>query len=223
MQHSKYMTSKKFKKDIALIYGILLGDGCLSKVGKHHYFIEICGHITDDIPFLTKIKPLVEKIRGKTVKIKKRPSLGKLELSFADKKMFYLFYNIGFPIGKKGTKLTISPYFKRRLYKEIIAGYFATDGCLVITNNNGTLYPRIEFSSISKRLLTQVLDYLRDKGMSGKLYVSHRYTNHWNTLYRIQFNGNTNLTKFIEIIGFVNPKHECKLKKLKEKNGGDGL
>ncbi len=206
-------------KDLALLYGILLGDGCISKVGKNHHFVEICGHLEDDLPFLNNIKPIVERIRSKKVRIKKRPSQGKLEMGFCDKKMFLLFKNIGFPVGKKGKKLKISSFFGEKYYREIIKGYFATDGCLVLTNNNGIIYPRIEFSSISKVLLKQVLDYLKKEGIQGSLYVSHKYENNWNNLYRIQFNGKNNLEKFIEKIGFTNPKHKKKYEKWK-KNGG---
>jgi len=215
-----HITSKKLQtstldKDIALIYGTMLGDGCLSRVGKHHYFLEICGNIKDDLHFLKKIKSKLEKIRGKRIKIKKRLSLGKLEMSFSDKKTFLLFKNLGFPVGKKGTKVRIPDKFPLNLYKFIVQGYFATDGCLVITNNNGTLYPRIEFSSISKPLLKQILNYLNNIGMKGKLYLSHRYSNHWNDLYRIQFNGKKNLNVFLEKIGFVNTKHLKKYRKWK--------
>ena len=212
------------KEDIALIYGIMLGDGCLSKVGDHHYFFEICGHIEDDLDFLEKIKPIVEQIRGRAVKIKKRPTLGKLEMGFSDKKVFLFFKSIGFPVGKKGTNVAISQFFTERSYKHIIKGYFATDGSLVLTNNNGTLYPRIEFSSISKSLLTQTLVYLNKNGMNGNLYVSHKAKRNWNTLYRIQFNGQKNLLRFSEIVGFFNPKHQRKFEYYKKiKNGGDGL
>jgi hypothetical protein len=183
----------------------------------------VCGHIEDDLEFLENIKPIIERIRGLAVKIKKRPKLGKLEINFSDKGMFILFKGIGFPVGKKGVKLRISSYFKEHYYKYIIQGYFATDGCLVLTNNNGTLYPRIEFSSISKPLLQQTLNYLKKNGIKGNLYVSHRYKNHWNTLYRIQFNGKKSLKKFIEIIGFINPKHQKKLDYYKKENGDDGL
>jgi len=210
----------KINKKLALIYGVLLGDGCISKVGKHHYFLEIAGNMKDDLPFLNKIKPIIEDIRGKKIKIKKRGSMNELEISFCDKKMFSLFKELGLPVGKKGPKLLISKKFGRIFYKEIIQGYFATDGCLVITNNNGILYPRIEFSSISRDLLQQVLSYLKEKGMNGAVYVSHRYKDK-KTLYRIQFNGKNNLLKFIDKIGFVNPKHKEKYEKWKKSGGAD--
>jgi len=207
---------------LALIYGILLGDGCLSKVRDKFYFISMVGNIHDDLEFFEKIVvPCLKHFTKNTTKIKRRVKEGTIEILFTDKELFSLLSGIGFPVGKKGTKLFIPAAFNSSL-KYIIQGYFATDGCLVITNNNGTLYPRIEFSSISKQLLSQVLKYLLSIGMKGKIYVSHKYPNKsWNTLYRIQFNGKTNLEVFREKIGFINPKHQRKYEKWKKGAAGD--
>jgi len=207
------------KKKIALIYGTLLGDGCLSKVGKAS-FISITCNVYSDIPFIIFIHPILEEIRGKPIKIHKRPKYGKVEINFSDIKMFNYFNNLGFPIGKKGPNITIPTHFSS-LMKYIVQGYFATDGCLVITNNNGIPYPRIEFASISKNLLSQVKEFLNSLGIKGNVYLSKKYTNGWNSLYRLQLNGKNNLDKFYRKVGFVNPKHQEKFKKFKK--SGDGV
>ena len=180
---------------IALIYGILLGDGCLSKVGTTHYFISVVGGIKDDFEFLNEVVvPNLESLTNKKIKIRKRIKQRKLEILFTDRKLFEALNGIGFPIGKKGTKLKIPSFFNNKSFKHIIKGYFATDGSLVITNNNGIIYPRIEFSGISRQLLSQVLQHLTEKGMSGHLYTSKIYPNKkWNTLFRLQFNGKGNM------------------------------
>jgi len=218
MGSTKNVKSKK----LALIYGVLLGDGCLSKVGKKHYFIHVCGSIKDDYRFFKKVvAPILEHFTNKKIRIKKRIKQRMLQILFSDKKLFKFLNNIGFPVGKKGTQLKIPKYFDTKYLKYIIQGYFATDGSLVITNNNGIAYPRIEFSSISKPLLLQVLNHLRNIGMNGNCYISKIYTNkRYCTSYRIQFNGKDNLEKFIEMIGFVNPKHPEKYKKWKNNAAG---
>jgi len=208
---------------LALIYGILLGDGCLSKVGSKHYFISIAGSIRDDLPFFQeKVVPLLKEFVSNNIKIQKRIKQRELHICFTNRKLFEFLVKIGFPIGKKGTKVKIPDYFSKKYIKNIVKGYFATDGSLVITNNNGTKYPRIEFSSISKPLLLQVLDYLQSIGMKGACYTSKIYSNpHWNPHYRIQFNGKNNLKIFRKKIGFVNPKHPIKYQKWKKNAGGD--
>lgn len=210
--------NKEFKNKLALVYGILLGDGCLSFVKDKYYFISIVGNIDEDIKFFkTVLTPYLEYRTHKKIKIKKRPKQRKIEINFTDKRLFLLLREIGFPIGKKGTRLKMTDFFNDNQKRYVMQGYFSSDGSLVIANNNGTLYPRIEFSSISKLLLTQVFGYLKDKRMKGNIYVSHRYTNkNWNTLYRLQFNGKANLNLFINKIGLVNPKHIQKLKEYKK-------
>ncbi|MBD3249658.1 hypothetical protein GF336_06450 [Candidatus Woesearchaeota archaeon] len=203
------------EKDLALLYGVMLGDGCLSKSGRAH-FIVVSGHMNDDINFFKKILPIFTKIRKKECKISYKKNENTIEINFSDKKLFDIFREIGMPIGKKGISLKISERFDKKLYNRLIKGYFATDGCLVITNNNGILYPRIEFSSISKKILTQTKSYLESIGMKGGLYISHQPNGKWNTLYRTQFNGKNNLEIFRSKIRFINPKHEEKYKNWKK-------
>ena len=97
--------------DLSLLYGVLLGDGCLSKVGKHS-FISFVGDLKSDEPSIIKVAQLIERIRNKPVKYYKREKYGKLEICISDKNLFALIKNLGFPVGKKGTKLMIPPIFK---------------------------------------------------------------------------------------------------------------
>ncbi|MBT4604031.1 hypothetical protein HOC01_00185 [archaeon] len=200
----------KISSNFALFYGILLGDGCLFRYENARYICVTCD-LHSDKPMFSKLLPIIEKIRGKPVKVRERTKEGKIEIQFSDKELFQKIANHGFPIGKKGTDLIISDQMLP-FYKKIIQGYFATDGCLVITNNNGILYPRIEFSSISKKLLNQVNCFLIKEGINSKVYLSKTYQNSWNDLYRIQINGKKQLKLFKKVIGFFNPKHESRSK-----------
>jgi hypothetical protein len=207
-------------KRMSLLYGVLLGDGCLSKClsnGKHYYFVVISGHAIDDRLFFYDMIDLLQKITGRLYRIKKQKGNG-MEINFTNKALFTLLKSLEFPVGRKGPKLKIPLFFDYDAYRNIVRGYFATDGSLVLTNNNGILYPRIEFSSISKGLLEQVLIYLESFGMKGNIYVSKRYINpNYYDLHRIQCNGRKNLEIFRSKIGFTNPKHEIKYQKYKNK------
>jgi hypothetical protein len=193
-------------ENLALVYGTMLGDGCLSKNGRG-YFVVITCDLNSDMEFMKYILSLLEQIRGKNIKLHKKPKYGVVEINFSDKKLFNMIKELGFPIGKKGINISIPPLFSKYM-KQIIQGYFATDGSLVLTNNNGILYPRIEFSGISKPLLSQVKKYLDEIGISGNIYLSKKYKNTWNNLYRLQINGKKKLKLFENTIGFVNPKHK---------------
>ncbi len=199
-------------KDMALLYGIIAGDGCLSR-SCGNYFISITCNFYDDIPFFDEVvQPLLEKITGKKINYRLRKNHGKIEFNFTNKTLFEFFENLKFPVGKKGTRLLIPDQLEK--YKsELISGYFATDGSLVLTNNNGTMYPRLEIQSISQKILVQVLEHLESFGLRGAVYnVPIPQNMNRQSTYRLQLNGIGNLLTFEEKIGFLNPKHRTKMR-----------
>lgn len=197
-------------EDVAKLYGILAGDGCLSR-HENHRIISITGHIDDDLRFFEEVLiPLLENLRGKTMKYRQREKYGKIEINFSDKDLFKALKSAGFPIGKKEL-LEIPDTIPKELYPEVISGYFATDGSVVLTDNNGILYPRIEIQGKSHEILQQSRDFLHDKGITGSVYEHTRTTNLGKyTIYRLQINGREKALMFRDIIGFLNPKHRDK-------------
>jgi len=200
----------------ALLFGILAGDGCLSLVKGRLKFISIVGGL-DDLPFFEEIvSPLLKYFRGKATNIKFRKDCNAIEFNFSDVNLFNLFVLRDFPVGKKGLKLVIPKFFyEKDLLKHVIAGFFATDGSLVLTKNPNKYYPRIEGNGISKGLILQISNHLNEVGLSGKFYRAKRINDlrDFKVLqdqYRFQFNGKKNSIAFREKIGFVNPKHEEK-------------
>lgn len=204
-------------KSFALLYGILLGDGCLckhiNKQGKKYHFISVTGNYYDDKPFYNSIViPLINSLRKdkKPIKFKERKDYGKIEINFSDKILFNQFKEVGFPIGKKGNKLEIPIiFYNKNLLKYLIQGFFATDGSLVLTKNPNKLYPRLEVHGIAPKLILQVKNYLVKIGLYGNFYKCKRkkpYFKNVQDQYRLQFNGTKNLILFKNKIGFVNPK-----------------
>lgn len=196
----------------ALLYGIMLGDGCLSLVNNKKKFISITCSLDDDLPFFQKVvSPILKEFRNKETNIKFRKACKAIDFNFTDKKLFDLIYSRGFPIGKKGPNLIIPNFFyENNLLKYIIQGFFATDGSLVLTKNPNKFYPRIESQVIHGKLLNQIVNYLTSIGMKGRCYDCGIDPNSpWKNpqrKYRFQFNGKNNLLLFNEKIGFVNPK-----------------
>ncbi len=197
--------------DFALFYGIMLGDGCLSLVKGKKKFISISGSIYDDLDFYQKIiLPILFRLRGKSTNIKFRKKEGKIELNFVDQKLFDFINSIGFPIGKKGSNIVIPEiFYQKGLVKEVIQGYFSTDGSIVLTRNPDKLYPRLEIHGISAPLIKQSYDFFVKNGLYGHFYLCKRnkVDIRWQDKYRVQFNGIRNLLIYKILIGFVNPKH----------------
>lgn len=206
----------KIDKHFSLFYGIMLGDGCLSQTGRHK-FIAVTLSLKDDPPFLNKvILPLLFKFTGRKISTRIRKNDGAIGVNFSDKNLFEFLSQTGFPVGKKGSVKIPAIFYRKKLLKQICQGLFATDGSLVLTNNNGTLYPRVEICSISNPLMTQVSDYLNSKEIKCNFYLAkRRKPGKWarKPQYRLQINGKRNLDKFITKIGFVNPKQIEKLKR----------
>lgn len=206
----------------------MLGDGCLSLVYGKKKFISIAGSIHDDLPFFKeKLKPIIDNLTSRDISIKFKPSQGSLEFNFINNELYDFIARFGFPIGKKGDKLfTPKIFYEKNLVKYLVCGFFATDGSLVLTKNNGTLYPRIEANGIAKKLIKEIHDFIISKGINSNLYEAKRkdktYFERYNPQYRIQINGDKNLRKFVKEFGFSNPKHIEKLNHYNLQSGCTG-
>ncbi len=206
----------KIDKDLALFYGVLLGDGCLGRYGGQ-YVIAITGNLKDDVPFYDNVlTPLISKLRGKPTHYRTTVKGNRIDFHIYDKLFLNEIHSLGFPIGKKGPLITIPQiFYEKKLLKYVVQGIMATDGSLVLTKNPNKFYPRIELRVIHKHLIKQIYDYLISIEMKGHLYLSKSKPNPlWRNpqqQYRFQFNGRKNIDVFIESVGFVNPKQIIKL------------
>jgi len=211
-----------YEEKLALFYGIMLGDGCLSygnygKSGTRHT-ICVVGSIYDDKPFFeTIVIPLVKDLTSKEVKFHERPRIGCIDLRFDNPPFFYKLKGMGFIVGRKGPKISVPKNFlDYNLMVNIIRGFMATDGSLVLTKNPNKFYPRIEANGISKPLILQIYKFLYNVGLKGSFYKAIRLKvdprfKIVQDKYRFQFNGSKNLELFCDKIGFINPKHISKL------------
>ena len=140
------LNSMNEDEKFALLFGIMLGDGCLSHYscndGRERSAIVITGNYYNDKPFYNEVLiPLLTPLRGKQVKIKDRSYTGAIEINFGDKILFAKIKSLGFPIGKKGTDILIPKiFYEKDLLKYIVQGFFATDGSLVLTKNPNKLF-----------------------------------------------------------------------------------
>lgn len=212
-------------KDFALLYGIMLGDGCIGKYKRKdrengfYYNVCITCNANDDWPFINSVVlPLLKRFTGRDIKPRKaNPGKNVIQLNFSDKGLFSKLDKTGFPVGKKGTKITIpNIFYKRKLIKYLLQGFFATDGSFFLIKNPNKYYPRLEIQVISKDLLKEFYIYLNNLGIKTHFYMSKsnkpkKWKNEFQR-YRIQINGKKNLILFRNKVGFVNPKQENKFK-----------
>ena len=98
----------------------------------------------------------------------------------------------------------------------MLRGYFDTDGSVVITNNNGTIYPRLEMKICPSPMKDQFVDILRRRGFR---FGVHKIVN---DEVRIQMNGKNQMDKWVKEIGFSNQKHRDKVHRIREKINSGG-
>jgi hypothetical protein len=197
-------------KDLALFYGILAGDGCLSRSGGK-YFISVCGNLKDDKIFhKNTILPLINRLRSKETKYKEFPKYNKIEFNFSDKTLFTRLSELGFPVGKKINKNLVLPKSLEPFVTQFIAGVMATDGSICFRSGKyRTPYPIISVKTKSKTLMDQLFRYLSHLGLNPKLReVKHKGFTCGE--YEIAIYGHENVRKFQNLVGFINPKHEKK-------------
>lgn len=213
--------NSEINKDFALLYGIMLGDGCLSLIYGRQKTVTITGSSADDGPFFNEvIKPALKNIRERDTAYRIRKDCKAIEFNFKDRQFFDLMAGLGFPVGKKGNKLFIPDvFYERHLVSFVIAGFFATDGSLVITKNNNKFYPRVEANEIAKTLIKEINDYLNSLGIRCNLYHACRkasFNSRFSDQDRLQINGRLQTKLFNKLIGFVNPKHLAKFLSIME-------
>ncbi len=204
---------------LALLFGILLGDGCLShhvsKIGKHYYNIIITCNYYDDKPFFNEVvQPLIFSLTGRRVRIKERPLYGAIDIYLFSKYLFYVLSDLGFTVGKK-KDIIIPSIFHGDCLKYVVAGLFATDGCLTLVNNSGTIYPRIFFTASLPSAFLTISKYLTSLNIKNGFYTAKRKFMGDSFVYKkqqyvISSNGPINAQKFRDLIGFINPKHELR-------------
>ena len=205
----------KLDKNLAEFYGILVGDGCISKFvaqSKTHHVIRIDGNSITDKEYYNHIKKLIFSIIKREVSIRFDKRFNGIFIYFEAKEFaIYLNKHFNFPFGKKGEIFINDKLVTNRLIKHVLRGLFDTDGCIYFTKNNSHLryYPIIEISSHSNNMINQLEKILNELGFKTKI-----------GFYKdsIKLHGKRNVEKWMKEIGSSNP-HKFSKFKLWKKHG----
>jgi len=207
------MLKYELNEDLAEETGIHVGDGSINIYKGNHNFYTVACHWEDDKEYMDNfILPLIKRIYGKTPKPRywSKGTYGFRICSIDIVK----FKNsvLGLPLGKK-KDISIPPVFKndRKLVTSFLRGLFETDGSVTLWKTNNKLYPRIYFSSISKKLVEEVKQILTEYGFRVTYWETQPRNVNWSRIYKLSINGEAMLIKWAEEIGFNNPKNIKKL------------
>jgi len=193
---------------VAELIGIFLGDGSISIVHSEKYSTYYCAKITLDsreILYRNYVSRLMKDVLGVAPIVSKIKGQNTINISIFRKHIIGKLLVLGLRKSPKWKRAIVPEQFMTyELGKHVLRGYFDTDGCVVIANNNGTRYPRLEMKISPSPMQVQLISLLKMYGFTFGVYDIGRGK------VRIQMNGLRPLQKWTDIVGFSNEKHGAK-------------
>lgn len=196
--------------------GVHIGDGSLhiTKGGTHS--VRFYGHGEDDWIFISEIMPrIIKQLYNKEVKAKKSSDSNKCVLNICSKAIATFKQDLGLSVGKK--KMTDLPDFVKQdknLLTSCIRGIADTDFSLYFTKNEKGKYSEPVISCVldNKQLVQNLAKYLENLGFKVNLRLDVKRTRNGKQLteHHLTIYGKNSLEKWMDVIGFHNPKQSSK-------------
>ena len=194
------MKKPEFNHRLAEFVGILLGDGCISVYEKHHR-LQITLHSEDDVKYADYVSKMIHGLFDVEPKIKYRKNENTLDVHVFKRDLIrFLIEEVGLKPSPKWNTAEIPEWIVKDFGKDVLRGYADTDGSVVITNNNGIRYPRIEMKICPSPMQNQFIQILKDLDFRFGVYQIGKGQ------IRIQINGKNELKKWVDKVGFANQR-----------------
>lgn len=197
--------------------GAFIGDGFSYSYKNRHFQVGFSGDKCLDKNYLEeRIPSLANSFYKVHHSLKTRKDSNGCELNFYSKQLYlFLTRRFGFPKGVKTYTITIPTEIMHNEEKFIFAtirGIFDTDGNVFIDKRKiyTCPYGRITQMTVSKSLHKQLKEFLQ-KHFS--LYSAVKKQNGV-PIYKITIYGNKQIRKWMQLIGFSNERHLCKIRDL---------
>lgn len=210
--NTKQIILPKKSNRLAEFYGIMLGDGNVTKIKGYKlgtYQIRIVGDSRYDKEYLLNfVKPLIEKLFGVKVNTYLYKDANALSLNAYGKKLVEFLENLGFKPGDKiKNHLNIPKWIKENkdYLKVCIRGLIDTDGSVHRMSKKDWNLIRINFRNYNKRLITDV----RNGFITLNFHPSKII--HENIFY---ISRQSEVKKYLKEIGFSNRKHRDKISRV---------
>ncbi len=205
---TKEIKIPKESKELAELYGIILGDGNISKIQAYKagtYMITIAGGLEKDKEYLINfVKPLIENLFNIKVKIKTVKNKNTLYLIVHGRKIVEFFENKGYIPGNKIKNQAGIPKWiqnNRKFLCACIRGLYDTDGSAYkLTNQNSY---QINFCNKNKKLINETREGVINLGVLPSKITKGTDFN---------ITKKSEIKKFYKSIGFNNSKHLNKIK-----------
>ncbi len=208
----------KITPGLAEAIGIYVGDGYLRYHKQKE--LDISGGYDEKEYYDNHVIPLFNRIFNLNIKGRFFPSRRTYGFVIRDRRVINFFKGLGFPSGSKSTTIFVPDMIIKSKEPAIITsflrGYFDTDGCINFRNRKGGksysdfkqkfhYYPKIFLTSVSENLIIDITKLLGLIGFKFYLSLNNPKVKNWNIAYRVILCGNTNTSKWIQLIGSKNP------------------
>ena len=213
---------KKMTPELAEVLGIILGDGHLGYKKYKSSFtrnVSFHGSYLDDFDYYElEIKKLLKELFN----IEPVPKLyrkNELYVGIGSKSIAEFIKNLGVPIGNKVENNKIPKFIlesNKEIKRSFLRGIFDTDGSITFKKYKGYhSKPVINLPMKSEIFIFQLVELLNELGIDVVHYWEKYYYPKRDKLYsrrRLYINGKKKLAKFLDLIGFRNPKHLTKVR-----------
>lgn len=215
----------KLNPKFAELVGVLLGDGCIGRYKckrrngfSIQHLVQVTCNSVDDKEYIEYLENLfVELFNILPNKRFREEKVCDLRI-FSPQIFGFLVNDIGLKISPKWNKAKIPRrYLGNDLELQVLKGYFDTDGSVVLCNNNGKSYPRLEMKVCHSPMQNQFIAILKRHGFRFGAYQIGKGE------VRIQLNGKEQLHKWFKEVGSSNQKHIRKMEKLVARGGSSAL
>ena len=186
--------------ELAEFVGILLGDGSIA--ARNQYRVQITLN-KNEIEYANHVIRIIKNLFTVKTLLKFRKTENALDIHVFSKRFVgFLTNEVGMMHSPKWNRAIIPEVFlNNKLERFVLRGYFDTDGSVVITNNNGTIYPRLEMKICPSPMRDSFIQILERMNFRfGAYKISNNRT-------RIQINGRGQLEKWIKEVGIKNPNY----------------
>jgi intein/homing endonuclease len=208
---------------LAEIIGVILGDGHIEHgkryPGKIMYLVNIAGSCSEDQTYYNShINPMFFELFNTQFTISSRRN-DELILNLYSKAISTFFVNQGIKSGNKTDDNFIPKHIlqsNNEVILGLIRGVFDTEGSITFKKNyfGKHSHPIISLKMKSFNFVSQIKKLLENIGFNIIFYKDTYYdkrSNKESIRYRIDIAGKKNLKKFIDLIGFKNPRHSTKI------------
>lgn len=197
--------------------GVHIGDGSLQIVAGGTHSVRYFGHSQDDWIFYAEVVPkILNHLYNKDARPTKRLDANTCTLSLCSKAVAtFKRDELGLPNGNKNQLIGLPQFVKKdkKLLASCLRGIADADFSLFFANKGGSYsHPTISCTMSNKALIMDLEQSLKGFGFSlGAHYDVQRQRNGKTHLEHVlTICGKSQLQKWMDEIGFSNPKHKTK-------------